>query len=879
MKIIVLLLCLLSIRVSGESSVNLLKNSGFESGKESWNLLEWSSPKGEAKFTLDKVSHSGEYCAKIEHISGGNNILLEQKIKLDGEKTLVLSFFAKVNLDVGVDGTIQCSIMSFDKEGNKLQYLIQTFSANSDWKQFIYKFVTHKNTASLQVYLRNHEITTYYDDVSLKEDLNLLSIEDITLWYPQQQIIADVYLKPNHKNSTTLKCEIFSEKNNQEAIDTKEIVTKEHKNIEIVFNIKDIITGNYFFKSTLLDENNKKIGESVSRKFIWPKKRTWKTQDVGEVRNLNNFVSILFSRKDIEVNGLKNISFVNPREGWIYIQATDSSAPITITLNDSNKTIIALDKQNSSNNTMRFLNKGNHLITINTSSNAVIKDLSIRTMPEIILCEYDAYKLENTYDAGAQWVDEYFERTWAGTQRLLDVCNVILENFDEPRSGNGFRVGNNKAKLNRITKWRGLGRKVIVNSDIPGTLNSLPASEAYNVWTDSIGMKEFDGIALDEYAHEKEKDVVFYENATERINTNKEFEGKRLYAYSNAAWDTHTKTAKLRKILKEGNHLFAPELYLREQRTEIKAKKNIVNSFGWLSHWAQTDPEYISNMIVVLCTANAGERTFYRQDTHANVDFKVYYDLQMNYMANDPAFFDVGGISSWVIRYTNKETLLWVAELYKHYCIEGKRNLLSEEYGYTYNLPYIKNPDFYEELNNWTVAEARNNSIKIKNLPGWGYARGFCNEQPDGDTFVVMDIDSKKTNVISQTINNLIPGKLYSAEMFSADFEDIIAGKNIEKFNSVSLQISGAEVIDKLSYVKKAKSQHTMSPQFPSSGPNLNFHYVIFKAQAETATVTIMDRPEKSVANKFAASQKQVLFNFVQVQPYLTLSAIEEQKK
>ena len=632
-----------------------------------------------------------------------------------------------------------------------------------------------------------------------------------------------------------------------------------------VFDIKDISSGGYILRSTVLNSQNKEMGNFSYRKFNWPKKKSWGSEYANQAKVLNNFVSELYSAKQLRIANSTKIKFTNPREGWVYIKSIRSSAPITITLDAQQTKILDLTLRKSSNETMRFLTEGKHFITIHTTDNAILENLVIRTMPEIVLCEY-----QTRPDGG------YRKRIWNGMQTLLKVCNVTMESFVRAGKTDHYKEIISSEELKRIKTWRAAGRKSIVQIPIPGfTTKSIPHKQTYNYWTNSIGMTTFDGISIDEFGNETPKELTFCNEAVKRINAERKFDSKRLYAYCCPAWDTHKQSIEFRKSLIAGNHFYAPELYLREQKTLNEAKKNIIFMFRYLEEWEKTYPGSISNMLVTLCCTTLGEQGYYRQDTFANVDFKVYYDLQMNYMANAPSFFNVGGITSWVIRYSNTETILWLAALYKHYCIDGKKNLLSEEYGYVYELPYIKNPDFTSGLKFWDISPARENSIKMQQLPGWGFARGACNKKPDGDDFVVLDIDSQKPNCVSQKIKNLIPGKLYSAEMYSADYQDIIAGKRKKKFNSISLKIEGAEIIKNLSYVKKFQSDHNIAVLFPrgkrNNGPCLNYHYVIFKALTHDAKISIIDRPSKSVADD-VFPQKQVLFNFVQIQPYFTLN-------
>ena len=56
------------------------------------------------------------------------------------------------------------------------------------------------------------------------------------------------------------------------------------------------------------------------------------------------------------------------------------------------------------------------------------------------------------------------------------------------------------------------------------------------------------------------------------------------------------------------------------------------------------------------------------------VDYKVYLDMQMHLLANDPVLFGLYGIQWYHNGYVDEEILRWSAKLFRHYGIEGRKD-------------------------------------------------------------------------------------------------------------------------------------------------------------------------------------------------------------
>src|SRR5262249_39371006 len=143
-----------------------------------------------------------------------------------------------------------------------------------------------------------------------------------------------------------------------------------------------------------------------------------------------------------------------------------------------------------------------------------------------------------------------------------------------------------------------------------------------------------------------------------------------------------------------------------------------------------------------------------------------------------------------------------VGKLYRHYAIEGKKELLTKDPLF---LTHIQNADFEKQLEGWTLHSAEEGSIQAKSFPRYGRIEGRymglgrpADPEHIGDTFLWMKRSEKGPNTFSQPIKALQPGRLYSLKMFTCDYQDLINPQKKSKeeahrfFGNISIE--GVEV-------------------------------------------------------------------------------------
>ena len=845
LRLFCILLCFTAVTVYAE----YIRNPGFENGETQWSLDEWSTPRGKGKFkVVSGMPFEGSKCAEVSHVSGGDNLLLHQRIPLAGRHSLQLKFAARANVRVNASANIGAAFITRGASGEQLQYIHRTFSAKDQWQLFQWRFLTDPDTVTIDIYLRNDKTTVWYDAVSLA-DYSGISLDKSIAWIPENQVVLLFSQHGGMDSPREVMIEIVAPESDQLYYREKHSLNGEKP--ETVLNVPGLQSG--FWRV---------IVKSLSGNLLAESSFEWRCPDRKNGRQ-NNFVRRLFDYPARDRNLPDAIPVKLDRDNWIYVKL-ESETPLKLLCTPLRTPLIL----NGRGEAMRYLEKGGYTLTLEGNKSG-LKSLQVSEIPELILCEYESKISHRRY-----W-DLMQTR---GAKELQEVCNVGMEFLEGSDKVGGERISNKD--LRRIHLWRNAGRNTIVNLERPGMAN-IPVEKTLEYWGNSIGMLHLDGIAIDEFAWETPEMVKYYETAIQAFNQGKEWKKRRIYAFCCAAWYDHRQTRQLRELLRKGNGYYAPEIYLREQPTELQAIAEIDGMMNYLRLWEKAEPGASSRSVVTLSCTD-GNPGFYDQDTFASVNYKFFLDMQMNLLANDPAFEGIRGVSAWILRYSRPDTIKWLALLYRHYCIEGKTSMLSLQYDYHYKLPHLQNPDFMKGLEGWIAEPAGENTIATGNLPGWGYARGTCNISPFGDDFVLMKRIPGKYNRIRQPLKSLNPGETYMVSFRAADYDDIMNGRKIRRIHPLNLEITNAEIQYQESSIIAYQSDHTMPPLFPSGkrvdGPCLTQYNLVFTAGASEMELLISDRlPDEKIpvaedgGSALPASEERpaVMLNFIQVQPLL----------
>ena len=282
------------------------------------------------------------------------------------------------------------------------------------------------------------------------------------------------------------------------------------------------------------------------------------------------------------------------------------------------------------------------------------------------------------------------------------------------------------------------------------------------------------------------------------------------------------------------------EVYCRTKPTEAAAREYLKDYFAdTLDKCRQCYPH--AERSVGLILGNFNQLPIICEVHHPDVDYKHYLDMQLNYLANDPAFEGLGCTGYWGSYYGDHEMHRWSMALLRHYCIEGRTDMLSEKYGFSYIPGHLKNGDFKDGFGPWTAT----GNVGLDDVPGlgahsqrrWGAAVGM------GDTFAVLRRGEGTADSVSQKATGLVPGRHYCLQAATFDAKDMRAGRVAPRRFALDVSLSdGAEVVPSLSWVHVDRRTKLSTK---SAGARINLHHIVFVARSSEVTVTVSDAAAK----------------------------------
>jgi len=586
----------------------------------------------------------------------------------------------------------------------------------------------------------------------------------------------------------------------------------------------------------------------------------WKQFSPNTTR-LNNLVIQLLDIATLppgNAPGTSHATFATPRDGWLHISVTGTEQLdhdlIRVRIDDG--PIRPLSRyhlgQNDTVETMLHASAGAHTLHINHAKHA-LKRVLVRTTPELICCEY-----ESAASGRGTLMSKY--------PHLLENYNVTLENFFRhyQKDIDATETVDEKSRA-RIADWRARGRRALTVSMIPGvkTGKRVVVDKAFDFWSNAAGFLQFDGIMCDEFGTETPAQLAAYTEAVTRLSRDPRFKGRTFYAYGPPSWGAGTANRAFRETLFRYGHKQALEFYLREQPTQAAAKQAIADTLKqWLGSASLDMPGSLANTVAVLCCCS---ETYYGMNSFPDVDFRVFLDMQVHLLATDPTCEGLGGLSAWILRSADDETIQWLGRLHRHYAIEGKREMLSEQLGLTYRLTHLKNPGFTDGLTDWDVESAMVDSVQARQIRGFGVARGTMHKSLACDRVVSLVRTGSRPNRLRQVLRHLRPGALYTLKAYSADSAGFDGKESHNQTHALTIDIDDADVLHDR-YVRKEYNRVYGSKATADIHTWFNYHVWTFRARATSARLAISD---KAPTGGRAPSEQRLLLNFIEVQRVL----------
>ncbi len=601
------------------------------------------------------------------------------------------------------------------------------------------------------------------------------------------------------------------------------------------------------------------VGKPYSVKVDLPLKQPQWIAAYNGAKKLNNLVAELLNVKKPQKEALQDYRFTNPRNGWVFISTKGGDA--SVYLDGELQPIIVDEGATGGAETMRHLSVGQHRLRVVCVGESKDLSLVVRAIPELMVAGLG-------YTCGGGWSNvpilpcfgaynmEYMDKIG-----LLANLNTLIE--QNPVAENAPYVA----------KWREEGKRLLSHYSQYALWQNPPttAEEVFKAWTSQRGLKDksYDGVIADEFSglgHGGSASYPLYAEAIRRISRDSRLKDRVFYPYCMPMYPGEGAMDMLQAVV-EGGYAWAEEKYLTEQSTEKAANEYIdLRLRQNLLRYEALIPGAAQHMITTLGFMSAPPETL---NIYPSVDFKVYMDMQMHLLATDPVFFGLRGLHWYHNGYVDEEDLRWTSKLFRHYCIEGRTDRLTND---PYTTSHIVNADFDDGLKGWTIQPAEEGSIKAGHADGAGIleTRTLPADSTAGDNFLLTTRSAKAPNRFSQVIKGLTTGRTYSVKLFTADYDEMMAGKSKQNPHAVNIQVAGAETLPTGGFHQMFPSGlagHVYGPFKDGNNLYLTYHRVVFRAKASQAKLVISDWATKDSPG--GPIGQTLLYNFIEVQPYV----------
>jgi hypothetical protein len=576
------------------------------------------------------------------------------------------------------------------------------------------------------------------------------------------------------------------------------------------------------------------------------------TQIFDGPRRANNFVHELFRLEQPPSADDLRITFQNPRDGWVYMELKPSeTSEFSAYSEDSGNSTVLFSRENRAE-AMWFLAAGNYAFRIELAEPSQVDSVIVRAIPELHYCRFPADPVVEEYGA--------FDWDYLSAQVLPHINTIV-----------GLPTEESDA---RIAPWVDRGGKWIAYGSLPHD-KGLTAGQAFEYWRKNPGFTHprLSGLIADEFQGRQNEWYPAWTEAMRRLGNDPDLDGKVFYGYCGGpGMYTRPQTRELVRTVFEAGYYMAWERYLHEMPTLMEAEALLDSHLGQeVAKWRSAFPDCQKQMVLVSGLFTSGLSL----DVQPEVDYKVWMDMQMQYLAKHPDFDGLFGLHWWNSALTDEETLRWMARLFRHYAIEGNTELLSKSLGYEYIPGLIENPDFAHGTAGWEISAAAPDSVRTDYVEHYGrlqgryWHRAEFPDEPAGNTFLWMRSQADKPNIVSQTMHGLNPGQLYSVKLMTADYEGISLGASEKKLLPLLATVEGAEIIPDKTFVSHSSSANSSPSELPFDGQRpawFNLHRIVFRATGKEATLRISDwaRPDEPGA----PAGQELMINFVEAQPY-----------
>ena len=568
---------------------------------------------------------------------------------------------------------------------------------------------------------------------------------------------------------------------------------------------------------------------------------------------LNNLVSEL-SRQPL-VDG--DLAFTAPRDGWYWF-GLDRADEGTECFLDGGQAPIIRHRQSERSETMRQLEAGEHRLTVKGAKDGNV--LTIRTVKQLIIFPMNVAEGDNLFTqlrkAGFDIYDIQFFR-----KHLWPAFNThqLQEQY--------YTAEAVPPSLGQEARDRGI--KIF---SCGGARWNDPAEIDKNIRTKNY-IQFTDGRALDEICtwNPIEKQASVAEGLWRVIDFEKPV---HLWMAQRSAYLTypiiHRPLVAAAVNAGQGKGGLLIETYISNSPDQESTEKYMTCLNEHVRHAEAVLPGTTSRLAFIFSGfLFAGTYDLYN---YPQSDIKWTLDYFLWKLANDPELKGIFGVGFYSTNTCDEEQLRWVGALMRHYCIDGKREMLSASQGFSCNPGHLRNCDFDDGLEHWTPNPAQPDSIAH-----WyrkDYGRKLQKRVNDeglaiGDHAALFSRSLKGPNKLTQKATGLTPGRKYALRFTTADLDEIELPQGICVHYAFHAEISNAQILPELGYDKHPQRMEELwwvPKEKRRPRHDIVNHKVVFIPHDTEVEITFSDWQSEDEAGA-PIGQCRIL-NFINLTPY-----------
>lgn len=551
--------------------------------------------------------------------------------------------------------------------------------------------------------------------------------------------------------------------------------------------------------------------------------------DASAHRRLNNLVVEVLAKPLQATGAAQRFEFSTARDGWVFIkvETKEENPELSVRLGVDDTVMTAPTPRHEA---FRELPAGKHALVVTGAASG--GQVAVRSVAEVFnypACANSQVPQNGKYD-------------WDFHLRHVFPAVTTLNGGNIPEE--------HRADVRRM------GLKWLANV---GTTDPKDAADLVARMSQSPGMTApwHDGFTADEQFFGTPALLAY----TEALRLLPNPENRLIYTWivgkpGSPGLHNDFISAALNASRGRGRLLF--EIYCHSRRSEQDAATYLNDRLvDTMERLAEYFPNAAAGTGMIL--GNFNQIPIISLDVDPEVDYKYYLDMQLHLIATHPLLKGLAMTGYWGSYYDDEELYRWSMRLLRHYCVEGRTEMLSKSYGYRYSPGHLSNCDFADGLKGWTADPV--DALRADSFAGYGkgsQARWGAGGQT-GDTFCVFKRGAERASTLTQTATGLTPGKVYTLQFVTADYRDMVAKKVAPKQHRLNAVLgAGAEPIPEQSYV--FVDRRASGAKANDGWVRINLHHLRFRATAPSFKVTFTDAE--------AEPGTETALNYVMLKPY-----------